>query len=195
MTVERPGDDASVLLNDDGSIDAQAIQQRRSRGPSSEVPEDRCAEWREQALGTSCVIEAINTGHHASTVREHVSGRCSCEHDTAALEYDRSEGTWKSSDWLSAGDLLNDDGSIDVSAIRQKQSGSNPQTTPVSPDECRDWRKAVRGASSAMEQLDTERAKTTVHAHIRGECQCEHDQSALTWQSDNDKTGMWVVDS
>ncbi|RAW44076.1 hypothetical protein DQW50_16260 [Halorubrum sp. 48-1-W] len=69
---------------------------------------------------------------------------------------------------------------------------SVPQTPTVSVDECARWRRELRGARSMAEGIDDKRSQQTLKFHVRGECACDSDEPALTYER-RGAVGEWVV--
>lgn len=190
----------SDLLSDDGGIDRSKIAEVTNACESShEVSESECRAMRVLlATDEFSLLELANKiDRGRATVRKHIHDHCGHDHDTPPVEHDNETG-WsavelRDRDELEPSDLLNEDGSVSVSAVQSLRSGMQSDTGIVMPDECRTWREEVRGASNALEAADTERAKKTVLTHVRGECSCDVAAPPLMWQSETQKRGEWVV--
>jgi len=82
----------SDLLNDDGTVNENKIRSISNRGNANleAVSPEACATWRRDAVGAPNVQTVAEEHDRAKdTVRRHLRGNCSCEHDTPALQYQR----------------------------------------------------------------------------------------------------------
>jgi len=96
----------------------------------------------------------------------------------------------RSEETIDASELLDEDGSVDLSAVRSRQVRGG-KTKTASAAECARWRRTARGANSIQaSDIDTEFADSTVADHVRGDCYCEHDEPALTYNGVA-RNGVW----
>lgn len=88
-----------------------------------------------------------------------------------------------------AADLLDDDGTIDVSKVKSITNAGQQNTSDVSPAECRRFRRTVAEGTSPR-QIDTDWNKSAVRYHVTGKC--NHDVSIPTFEYDRENE-QWVV--
>lgn len=91
-------------------------------------------------------------------------------------------------------DLLNDDGSVDTSAVKAQQNRGTPARTHVTPAECEQIRRELRDRRHAVETATAlALGTTTVRNHARGVC--HHAESAIDEPTLTHRGGLgWVVD-
>lgn len=91
-----------------------------------------------------------------------------------------------STDTLDAADLLDEDGNIDVSAVKEITNAGNMNNSPVTPGECCMFRHTVRRGVRPCE-IDTEYNQATVRRHVRGACNHEHGEPTAEYDEDADE--------
>lgn len=93
---------------------------------------------------------------------------------------------------LSVSDLLNDDGTINVSKVRSIQNGRHDNVPNVSERECHQFRRAgaqLRDAQAPEIAAGYVYAKATIRRHMTGTC--SHDTDAPPLRHTGDE---WVID-
>jgi len=87
-----------------------------------------------------------------------------------------------------AADLLADDGTVDVGAVKSIANTENTPGNRVSPSECRRFRRAV-AAGTHPGNVEADFARRTVRRHAHGECNHDHDVPAAEYDAE---TEQWV---
>jgi hypothetical protein len=85
-------------------------------------------------------------------------------------------------------DLLADDGTVDISAIKSITNTDNTPGERVSPSECRRFRQAVADGTQPR-NVETDFARRTVRRHAHGECHHDHNVPAVEY---DDEREQWV---
>jgi len=80
------------LLDENGKVDHNKVRSiaTSNNSPTENIKSNDCAEWRQKAIDAPNVERVSEmVGRAPDTVRRHISGECTCDHDTPALVYNR----------------------------------------------------------------------------------------------------------
>jgi len=85
-------------------------------------------------------------------------------------------------------DLLDDDGSVDVSAVRSITKGDSRNPEAVTPEECARYRTIVRDGTRPRD-VETDRGRSTVSRHATGRCNHDHDEPTAAYDPEANEWG------
>ena len=88
--------DPAEFLDENGNFDFSKTYEIRNRQQDNvRIDSETCIKLRRLlASGMSASAVAENVGAGKSTVRDHATGKCHCDHDEGIVEYDRSTESW-----------------------------------------------------------------------------------------------------
>ena len=93
----------------------------------------------------------------------------------------------------SVSDLLDENGKVDVSAIRSAQTVNCGGKNKITDEKCRRMRRVAAHIDTRSPQVAEgfDVSETTVRRHLGGKCSCSHDVPSLEFEYGDSK--RWVL--